>query len=169
MKLEAVHEILVAGDSFDICEKKILRFFMRNLLVRYDTVRIVEEESINAVNPQFWDRVEKGMAANREVLKGLAEELTAEGYGSVADLMGMPQGYHCKTLHTAVHMLDGFLGIDTCFYSYEDDSHWVVSEATSRRIMASPEGFWLLKVAGESQVQDWEQSLRKAETGVYKE
>jgi hypothetical protein len=32
--------------------------------------------------------------------------------------------------------------------------------------MASPEGFWLLKVAGESQVQDWEQSLRKAETGV---
>lgn len=169
MNLKGSHEILVAGESFAACEHKVLRFFKRNLLVRYDTVMIAATASLPAGDPAFWERVDRGLAANREVLQGLLAELAAEGFSSLGDLATMKQGFHSKTLHTASHLLDGFFGVDSFFYSYEDDSHWL-AEATRKRIKAAPAAFWLLRVEGESSVGgDRFQSLRSAETGVTKE
>jgi hypothetical protein len=154
--MHAEHEILVSGPDFEACENKVLRFFTKNMLVRYDTVRIAEEESINAKDPLFWQRLENGVAANRRTLDELGEELTGEGFKSMADCLEMGQGYHSKLFHTIAHLLDGFFGVDTVFYSLEEDSHGV-SKVLRQRIEADPGGFRIVKVVAESSVGDADQ------------
>jgi hypothetical protein len=126
-----------------------MRFFAKNSLVRYDTVTIVETESVNGEHPRFWERVEAGETANRMALANLLADLKAEGFQRLDDILQMGQGYQSKIFHTIAHLLDGFFGIDTSLYNLEDDSHWLSSERR-QQIQSAPRTCWLLKVAAES-------------------
>ena len=150
MTLQASHEILVAGDSFDDCRKKVVRFFDRILLVKYEKVTIVDDESLASDNPDFWRRLEQGIAVNRKVLHGLVEEIKSEGMQTLDDLKGLPRGYLSSTLHTAVHLLDGFFGIDSFFYNLEEDSHGL-SDTMRGVIAGSSNGYWLVRVRAGSE------------------
>lgn len=149
MQLTVSHEILVSGPDFATCKIRVQRFFERYMLVRYDTVRIDEQEAANAGQPIFFDRLERALAGNHEVLKELLEDLRLQGYTSLDDLQALPQGLASKTLHIASHLLDGFFGIDSHFYNLEDDSHWL-TEKKRQQISRQPEAFWLLKVTASS-------------------
>jgi hypothetical protein len=145
--LHSGHEFLVSGPDLETSQRKTLFFFEHNMLVRYDTVDIVE--AITAEHPEFWSRIERGEAANRKTLAGLLAELGQEGYGQLEDVVRMNQGYLSKIFHTVAHLLDGFFGIDTYLYNLEDDSHWL-SPVRRQNIAASPHTYWLLKVAAAS-------------------
>jgi hypothetical protein len=149
MNLENSHELLVSGTDFDTCREKALLFFSKNLLVRYDTVSILEEESVTAEDSSFWERISQGEAANRQAIKSLFEELKGEGYEGVNDFLVMEQGFQSKLFHTIAHLLDGFFGIDSTLYNLEDDSHWV-SRTLRNRIQTAPGKYRLLKINAES-------------------
>ena len=147
--LQASHEILVIGADLETCRQKTLRFFAKNILVRYDSVTIVEAESVNGAHPRFWERVEAGEAANRMALANMLADLKAEGFQQLDDIMQLRQGYQSKVFHTIAHLLDGFFGIDTSLYNLEDDSHWLSAERR-QQIEAAPHTCWLIKVAAAS-------------------
>jgi hypothetical protein len=147
--LQASHEILVIGADLETCRQKTLRFFAKNILVRYDTVTIVETESVNGEHPRFWERVDAGEAANRMALANMLADLKAEGFQQLDDILRLGQGYQSKIFHTIAHLLDGFFGIDTSLYNLEDDSHWL-SSVRRQQIQAAPHTCWLLKVAAEA-------------------
>ena len=81
-----------------------------------------------------------------------------------ADLNDMGQGYKSKILHTLTHFLDGFFGIDTCFYNLEEDSHWL-SDGLAAEIKKYPKKFWLLraKCSSKSGTTDFLERLRRTE------
>lgn len=147
MDLRTVHELLVSGTDLETSRRKTLFFFDHNMLVRYNTVDIMD--AINAEHPQFWPRIELGEAANRKALAGMLSELRQEGYEQLEDILRMGQGYHSKMFHTIAHLLDGFFGIDTYLYNLVDDSHWL-SQKMRQEIAAAPQDYWLLKVAAAS-------------------
>lgn len=147
MDLHAAHELLVSGPDLETSRRKTFLFFDHNMLVRYDTVDIVE--AITAEHPEFWPRIERGEAANRKALAGMLKELRQEGYDQLEDIMRMGQGYQSKMFHTIAHLLDGFFGIDTYLYNLVDDSHWLPRERR-QKIDAAPHTYWLLKVAAAS-------------------
>ena len=149
MDLQASHEILVIGVDLETCRQKTLRFFAKNILVRYDSITIVEAESVNGEHPRFWERVEAGEAANRMTLANMLADLKAEGFQQLDDIMQLRQGYQSKIFHTIAHLLDGFFGIDSALYNLEDDSHWL-SSVRRQQIQAALHTCWLLKVAGRS-------------------
>ena len=149
MDLQATHEILVIGADLKSCRQKTLRFFAKNILVRYDSITIVEAASVNGAHPRFWERVEAGEAANRLALTNMLADLKAEGFQQLDDILQLRQGYQSKVFHTVAHLLDGFFGIDTSLYNLEDDSHWVSAERR-QQIEADPYTCWLMKVAAES-------------------
>lgn len=158
------HEILVSGPDFEACESRVLHFFTKNMLVRYDTVRIAEQASVAADQDQFWQRLESGIAANRRALDELFSELAGEGFTTMADCRKMDQGYHSKIFHTIAHLLDGFFGVDTVFYNLEEDSHGVSGDLR-QRMQADPKAFRLIKVLAESSAEsaDQVQKLRSFE------
>jgi len=145
MKLEVTHKILAMEPDFAKSSAHVLRFLDHTSLVQYDAVRVVAAESYSATDPRFWPWLEQGLAANRQVLTQLTGELRAAGTKEFGDLVAMPQGFQSKIFHTMAHLLDGFFGIDSQFYSLPDDSHWL--EASLRRqIETDPEDFWLITV-----------------------
>lgn len=149
MNLRVSHEILVTGPDFEACRHKVLRFFKKNILVRYDVVQIDAAGAVNAQEPFFWEGISRGEAANRKVLAEFVSELEEDGFRSMHDILGLDQGYRSKVFHTIAHLVDGFFGIDSCFYNLVDDSHWV-SETLRQQIESSPADYWLLKAAAES-------------------
>ena len=149
MALQNSHELLIFGTDFESCRKKALLFFSKNMLVHYDTVTVHENESVTAEDPSFWERISQGEAANRQIIKGLFEELQDEGYQGVNDFLTMGQGFQSKLFHTIAHLLDGFFGIDSVLYNLEDDSHWL-AKTTRNKIQTSPGNYRLLKINAES-------------------
>ena len=147
MDLEISLDVLVAGEDFASCHHRVNRFFERTMLIRFDEVRIDENVSINAAEQVFWQRLEEGISANRKTVSELAANLQQEGYSSLEELQNLEKGYLTKILHTIVHLLDGFIGIDSRFYSLEEDSHTISSELR-RQIAADPQQFWILRVVG---------------------
>lgn len=147
MKLEATNDVLVLGPDFRACEKHVHRFFSKTSLVRYETVHVEEENSLSATDSLFWKRLDEGIANNRKALEDLLGELNGYGFETLEDLLRMEQGFQSKILHTATHLLDGFIGIDTCFYSLAHDSHWL-SEAQLNEIRNLPNDYWLLHIKG---------------------
>ena len=141
------HELLVKGKDLETCRNKVLRFFTDYQLVRYSSVTLQEGESLGAGDQGFGSRLEKAELENRRVLHGLMEELRDEGVADFNDLENMPQGYRTKMLHVITHLLDGFFGIDSCFYNLEEDSHWVSGEL-KKKIAAAPSSYWILTVEG---------------------
>lgn len=147
MKLEAVHELLAIGPDFETAKNQVLKFFDKTQLVRYDSVEILKEDSLSGADARFWERIAQGMGGNRQIINELIEDLKEIGAFSLSDAAELPQGFQSKTFHTIAHMLDGFFGIDSCFYNLVDDSHWL-TDPLKQEILASPNEFWLIKVLG---------------------
>jgi alanyl-tRNA synthetase len=145
--LEISHDILVAGPDFESCRKRVIRFFDRTTLIRYDEVLIPENESVNGEEKKFSSRLQEGLAANKKVLGELLENLKAEGFVTLEDLQGLEKGYVSKIFHTIAHLLDGFIGIDSRFYNLEEDSHGI-SRDLERKIHTAPHNFWMMGVQG---------------------
>jgi hypothetical protein len=145
MKLEVTHKILAMEPDFEKSSGHVLRFLDRTALVHYDAVRVMAEQSCSGADPRFWPWLEQGLAGNRQVLQQLTGELRAAGTREFSDLLAMPQGFQSKLFHTMAHLLDGFFGIDSQFYSLPEDSHWL-GESLRRQIEATPEDFWLITV-----------------------
>lgn len=145
MKLEVTHTILAMEPDLEKSSGHVLRFLDRTTLVHYDAVRVVADQSCSATDPRFWPWLEQGLADNHRVLTQLLGELRAAGTKEFNDLPAMPQGFQSKIFHTMAHLLDGFFGIDSQFYSLPEDSHWL-GESLRKQIEASPEEFWLVTV-----------------------
>lgn len=145
MSLEAKHYLLVGGESFGECRNRVSHFFEKNILVRYDHVKVLEESSCSAESVDFWKLAEEKINENHRAVDGLVKELQESGIQKISDLNKMGQGYESKVLHVITHLLDGFFGADTVFYNLEEDSHWL-SDNLVRRIKEQPEKFWLLEV-----------------------
>jgi hypothetical protein len=145
--LEVMHEILIAGSGFASCRQQLLRFFDRSMLLRYDEVVILENDSINGGAEGFRSRITQGLAANHRVLGEFIANLQEEGFISLDDLHGLEKGYLSKLLHIIAHLVDGFIGIDSRFYNLVEDSHGV-SRNLFRQIEAAPEHYWILQVKG---------------------
>ena len=76
---------------------------------------------------------------------GLIHELQESGYHTLVELAEIKQGYESKTLHTLVHLLDGFIGIDSKFYNLIENSH-LISASLRREIKQTPAHYWLLQI-----------------------
>jgi len=118
--LEISHDILLAGADFESCRKRVERFFDRTMLIRYDEVLVLENESIGGTEKEFSTRLH---------------------------LQGVEKGYVSKVFHTIAHLLDGFIGIDSRFYNLEEDSH-DISRDLQQNILAVPHNYWIIKVKG---------------------
>jgi hypothetical protein len=147
MDLEVSIDVLVAGEDFASCHQRVRRFFDQTMLLRFDEVKIDEQGAINGADQAFWTRLDEGVSANKISVSELAANLKREGFASLTELQDLEKGYLTKTLHTIAHLLDGFIGIDSRFYSLEEDSHTVTSELR-RQIAAQPQQFWILQVVG---------------------
>lgn len=145
--LEISHDILLAGSDFEFCRKRIKRFFDRTELIRYDEVVVLEDESFNGKEKEFSARLQKGIAANKQVIGEFLENLMAEGFVTLDDLKGLEKGYVSKIFHTIAHLLDGFIGIDSRFYNFEEDSHGI-SRDLHLKILAAPQNYWILRAKG---------------------
>lgn len=145
MKLEVRHTILVKEPDLAKSSAHVHHFLDSTTLVQYDAVKILAAESCAGTDQRFWPNLEQSLAANRQVLNKLTEELQAAGTKEFSDLFAMPQGFQSKIFHTMAHLLDGFFGIDSRFYSLPEDSHWL-GESLRRQMEISPEAFWLVRV-----------------------
>lgn len=145
MRLEVPHRILVMGPDLERSSAHALRFLAHTPLVKYDTVRVIAAESCSGLDSRFWPWLEQGIAENRQVLEKLLADLRAAGTKDFQDILRIPQGFQSKIIHTVAHLLDGFFGIDSTFYSLPEDSHWL-SDTTRNQIETTPEDFWLIKV-----------------------
>jgi hypothetical protein len=145
--LEVLHDILIAGSDFKSCQKQMLRFFDRTMLIRYDEVEVLENESIHAGTEDFSNRMTEGLAANQKVLREFIVNMQQEGFSSLDDLHGLEKGYISKLLHIIAHLVDGFIGIDSRFYNLVEDSHGV-SRNLWQQITTAPENYWILRVKG---------------------
>lgn len=167
MNLEATHILLIKGPDQETCRDRALNFFAKNFLVKYDTVKVVDEQSFAADNQLFWEIIAEGTKNNQQVLAKLVRELQETGFEKISDLPRMGQGYESKTLHTITHLLDGFFGIDSCFYNLEEDSHWL-SEQLDATIREQPRNFRVLTVECSSKAgtsTDLLAKIRKFESG----
>ena len=139
----AQHKILLYGSSFDHCRKQVQRFFDRTTLVIYDTIQVVEEKSFSGLADLFWQEMSQAEEKNRTLARKLIKELKKNGYQSIDSLQNTHQGYESKLLHILSHMLDGYIGIDSCFYNLIDDSHWLPKK-TATAIRENRQKYWLL-------------------------
>ena len=145
--LEILHDILIAGPGFEPCRQQVLRFFGRTKLIRYDEVVVMENESINGIHKNFWPMIEQGLEANQKILKEFLANLKQEGFTTLDDIQSLEKGYLSKILHTIAHLQDGFIGIDSRFFSLVEDSHGI-SRDLQHKIAAAPENYWILRLKG---------------------
>jgi len=141
MELLAKHIILTEGDSLEACRKKVMHFFEQTPLVRYDNI-VLENDGCSGEDAFFNKKLEQALESNKAALQGFIDELGAAGFDKRLDLLKLQQGYQSKILHIIAHFLDGFIGIDSAFYSLVDDSHWLTDETRSR-ITNTPSRFKL--------------------------
>ena len=147
------HMLLVAGQNYESCRDNVLRFFHNTVLVKYDRVTVIADESASALQDDFMVKLESWVEKNRQRVGQLLTELRQEGFGDLSNWQSMPQGYPSKTVHEIAHLLDGFFGIDSAFYNLIDDSHWV-SAQLQQEIRRYPERYWLVRADGSSQLPE---------------
>lgn len=167
MNLQATHILLIKGPDQASCRDRALDFFARNFLVKYDSVKVVGDQSFAADHHLFWESIAAGTKNNQQVLARLVQELQEAGFEKITDLPRMVQGYESKILHTITHLLDGFFGVDSGFYNLEEDSHGL-SEQLEATIREQPRNFRVLTVACSSKVgtsTDLLAKIRKFESG----
>ncbi|QJA06767.1 hypothetical protein FVE67_08175 [Thermosulfurimonas marina] len=142
-----LHHFLVRAPSLEKAQEKVRLFLERYELLSYENLRFPEGGALRGDAPDFWPRLRALEAENRKAVREILSEISREGYRELLELADLPQGYLSKLLHTAVHILDGFLGIDSRFYNLEEDSHGV-SPALRGRILAEPASWWLVAAEG---------------------
>ena len=145
--MQIVHDILTAGADFALCSKKVLRFFDRTMLIRYERVVINNKDSVSGSDPNFQKRIAEGLDANQKILNGFLECLKREGFTTLDDLQSLEKGYLSKILHTIAHLQDGFIGIDSFFYNLEEDSHGI-SRSLLQKIALTPRDYWIIRITG---------------------
>ncbi len=141
----AQHRILVTGDSFAACSEQVHKFFALTSLVIYDCIEVKPEQSFSGLDAGFPEALARAVAENRKIVEALIADLQKTGCRSVSDLLDLQQGYPSKVLHIITHFLDGFVGIDSYFYSLPDDSHWLPEE-TATAIGDNPARYWLIHI-----------------------
>ena len=144
MNLNLSHLFLTGGSDGRAARSHVLRFLDQTTLVKYDRIQIVEEHIMSAEMKKFWPDLEASILENRRVVAGFINELTECGVKHLDDIKKLEQGYQSKTLHTIAHLLDGFFGIDSCFFNLIEDSHWL-SAALKEKIMENPDQYWLVE------------------------
>jgi len=145
--LEITHDILIEGSDFEFCQQQVRQFFASTMLIRYDTLLVMEKESMNGSAQTFWARMQEGLSANKMVLRELLANLKVEGFATLDDLQSLEKGYLTKILHTIAHLQDGFIGIDSRFYNLVEDSHGV-TRGLLQKIIETPDNYWILKAVG---------------------
>lgn len=149
MILSIEHDLLVSGPDLQTCCQHVQRFFAKSQLVRYDSVEVDQKHSISGSDPRFEESLNRAIAQNHEILAELLSTLKNEGYVATEDLLGVPQGFQSKLLHTMCHILDGFFGIDSRFYDIDEASNWL-TDNRQKQIRLSPDECWLIHVNAKS-------------------
>ncbi|MEN8258879.1 MAG: hypothetical protein ABFS09_13545 [Thermodesulfobacteriota bacterium] len=139
------HIFLVQAQGQEQARRKVLNFLEHTELIRYDAVTIHDDSIISGADTSFWNQINQGVATNRKFAEGLIVELEDTGVSRLAELKDLAQGYPSKVLHTLVHILDGFIGVDSAFYNLLEDSHWL-SASLRETIQKTPEKYWLVPV-----------------------
>lgn len=151
MKLSIDHDFLVKAPDFHSAEKQVRNFLQNTTLIRYGSVAIDKEDSVSAEHEDFWQHLERGVNENRKVVNELLDELASCGYSALKDISQLKQGFESKVLHTVTHMLDGFIGVDSVFFSLIEDSHWI-TPTLRKEITEHASQYWLIRVtAGDIQ------------------
>jgi len=143
------HYLLLESSNLKTAELYAHYFFDHNDLVRYDSVAIESNAIICGNDSEFFKNIETGQEANKQAINSLVDELHAEGASDPQTWSTLQQGYTTKLLHTVIHLLDGFFGIDSVFYNLVENSHQVTG-ALLTRINEHPEKYWLVPVTGMS-------------------
>jgi len=143
--MNRTHWLMCEADCFAVAQSRAHAFLASSMLLRYDTVSVVEGLSCSADTDRFWPALEEGIKANMSILRGLVDDLQAEGCRMIAEVPSLAMGYPSKLLHIIAHFVDGFIGIDSVFYNLEEDSHWL-SDRLRETIQKSPERYWLVWV-----------------------
>lgn len=141
------HRFLVEAPDLEKARSKVNRFLNSTSLIKYSVVRFNDSLSFSAEDESFWEELDKGIAENRGAVTGFCEELGSQGYKTIDDLRSMPQGFESKILHTLVHFLDGFIGVDSLLYNLVEDSHWV-SPDLRQAIKQKPDQYCLIYLDG---------------------
>lgn len=144
-----VPAFLVEAESYPKGCKKVIHFLDETALVKYDRIEFSPDLSCSASNYKFWEIVDSGLKKNRQSVVGLIDELQKNGYSKIVELAEMKQGYESKVLHILVHLLDGFIGIDSSFYNLIEDSHQI-SDSLRRKIEQIPENYQLIQINAEN-------------------
>ncbi|MBC8208934.1 MAG: hypothetical protein H8E79_07190 [Desulfobulbaceae bacterium] len=139
------HLFLVHAPDHRQARKQVTLFMEHTQLIRYHSIRIIDQEIINGSSPTFQTGISQAIAQNRAFAATLVEELAESHIHTTRDLLTIKQGYPSKLLHILTHVLDGFMGPDSAFYNLIDDSHWL-SPALQKDIDAQPAEHWLVPV-----------------------
>ncbi len=145
--MNITHSFLVHAPEVKTGAAQALRFLDKTILVKYDSVNVLQENCFSAEKDIFWQKITDGVAQNRQVLTQLIQELEDTGLQNLQDFTQFMEGYQSKTLHAAAHILDGFFGIDSVFYNLIADSHWV-TDSLKQEIMSHPSEYWCIAVQG---------------------
>ncbi|WP_456386371.1 hypothetical protein [Desulfolithobacter sp.] len=141
------HELLLKATNQQACIDHIRSFFDKTFLVRYDRIHIPDSSIVRATDQDFLVLLDRRLAAQRDTITRLTARLREEGGADPDQWPKLEQGYITKLLHTIVHLMDGFFGVDSLFYNLIEDSHQV-SWQLRERIARQPERYWLVQVQG---------------------
>lgn len=139
------HIFLTQADNRQQARRNVLVFLERTELIRYEATTIQEAAIKRADMASFWSTLDQAVAQNRRIAQELIVELQETGVEQLSRLVDLPQGYPSKVLHTLVHILDGFIGVDSAFYNLLEDSHWL-SAGLRQSIKERPARYWLIPV-----------------------
>ena len=143
------HDLLLKSSSRKEAELHARYFFEHNDLVRYDSIIIKPGAILCGTDPKFIPMLNKGLEGNKKAINGLIEELRSENALDPQIWSTLQQGYATKLLHTVIHLLDGFFGIDSALYNLVENSHQVTNTLLNR-IKEHPGKYWLVSVTGMS-------------------
>lgn len=143
------HDLLLESSSRETAQQHAHSFLAHNDLVRYDSVTIESSAILSGNDPEFLENIKSGLAANRQAIQKLVDKLYTEGAADPKNWPTLQQGYTTKLLHTVIHLLDGFFGVDSAFYNLIDNSNQV-TDTLLNIIKESPGKYWLVPVTGTS-------------------
>ena len=143
------HDLVLESSNRKEAELHARYFSEHNDLVRYDSIIIESDAILCGTDPEFITMLNKGLEGNKKAINGLIEELRTEGALDPQIWSTLQQGYATKLLHTVIHLLDGFFGIDSVLYNLVENSHQV-TRALLSRIEEHPDKYWLVPVTGMS-------------------
>ncbi|CAG37690.1 hypothetical protein [Desulfotalea psychrophila] len=147
MKKIADHCILVQAESYSSACHQVRYYFKKTSLVLYDYLKISKERSMSAASEGFEQELNGRLKDNRQSILKLIKELETGGLTKTSELENLRQGHLSKTLHLLTHFLDGFISVDSAFYSLVDDCHNITYQ-TQERMKKTPEHYWIVSISG---------------------